>query len=286
VLKLCRWGQAEYETEPLAGLPEGVALVGDEREAEVLVVPSTRRVTAADVPRARLVITSTSGFDNLDLPSLRAAGVRCARLPLARRDAVVETALGMILSLARRIAPMQAAAREGRWERARLHEWRATLLGRVGIVGMGVIGTRMAEVLTALGAEVVPCRRGDRIPTDVDVLTLHCSLDEHNVRMVDRDLLARLRPRAVLVNTARGKLVDVDAAMDAVRSGRLAGLGLDVFPREPADLAALAHPAVLVTPHAAGWHPGLGRAIAEGVATAVRAYLAGVAVPWEVGGRL
>lgn len=279
-LTLCRWGRAEYEVDALHEM--GIENVDDPARADVIVVPSTRRVVAADVPRARLVITTTSGFDNLDVPGLRAAGVRCARLPLARRDAVVETALGMILSATRRFGPFQEAAGKGLWERARLPEYGAICLGRVGVVGIGVIGSKMCSVLDALGAEVVPCRRGDPLPTDVAVLTLHCSLDAHNERMIDGDAIARMRPGTVLVNTARGRLVELDAAMDAVRSGHLGGLGVDVFPREPADLGPLVHPRVLLTPHAAGWHPGLGRAIADGVATAVRALQAGEMVPWSL----
>lgn len=279
-LTLCRWGRAEYEVDALHEM--GVEIVDDPARAEVIVVPSTRRVLASDVPRARLVITTTSGFDNLDVVGLRAAGVRCARLPLARRDAVVETAMGMILAMTRRFGPFQEAAGRGAWERARLPEYRAVCLGRVGVVGLGVIGSKMCSVLDALGAEIVPCRRGDPLPVDVDVLTLHCSLDAHNERMIDGDALRRLRPGAVLVNTARGRLVDLEAAMQAVRAGHLGGLGIDVFPREPAELAPLVHPRVLVTPHAAGWHPALGRAIADGVATAVRALQAGEVVPWSL----
>jgi phosphoglycerate dehydrogenase-like enzyme len=283
-----RWGQAEYEREPLAGMPDGVRVVtvaGEAaplEEADVVVVPSVTRVTAAHVPRlrrCRLVLTTTSGFDHVDVDALSEAGIACARMPLVRRDAVVETALGMILALTRRLGPLQAAARDGRWERARLHEYGARLIGRVAVVGMGVIGTRMAEVLGALGAEVVPVRRGDPIPLDADVVTLHCSYEPANRHLVDP---LALPPGAVLVNTARGKLLDVPRAVEAVRAGHLAGVGLDVFEQEPADLAALAHPGVLLTPHAAGWHPRLGALVSEGAATAVRALLAGEAVPFSV----
>jgi len=281
-LTLCRWGKADYETAPLTGLPDAVTLVDDPAAAEVIVVPSTRRVTPIDVPRARLVITTTSGFDNLDVPALRAAGVRCARLPLVRRDAVVQTTLGLILALNRRFGRFTEVARQGVWDRARLDRYDAQLLGRVAVVGMGVIGTRVAEVLRALGAEVVEVREGDAWPTRADVVTLHCSLTRRNARMVDEAAIAALPKGAILVNTARGKLMDVDAAYAAVAAGHLGGLGVDVFPEEPTDLARFAHPQVLVTPHAAGWHPALGERIAEGVATAVKALLADEAVPWSL----
>ncbi len=281
-VSLCRWGQADYETGPLRGLPEGVRLVDDPAIAEVIVVPSTRRVVPGDVPRARLVITTTSGFDNLDVPGLRAAGVRCARLPLVRRDAVVETTIGMILALTRRFGPFRETARSGVWDRANLGRYDARLVGRVGVVGMGVIGTRVAAVLRTLNAEVVEVREGDPIPRDLDVLTLHASLKPSSLNLVDAEVIVGLRRGAVLVNTARGKLLDVDAAFAAVRAGHLGGLAVDTFPEEPTNLARFDHPQVIVAPHAAGWHPQLGERISEGVATAVAAFLAQEPVPWSL----
>jgi phosphoglycerate dehydrogenase-like enzyme len=302
-LTVLRWGQAEYERAWLADAPFPVgtrvltAPLGDTaplEEADVVVVPSLQRVTAAHVPRLRRcrpVLTSTSGFDHVDVTAVRAAGIACARLPLARRDAVVESALGMILALTRRIAPMQEAARAGRWEREALPEWGASLLGTVGVIGAdGVIGRRMCHVLRALGARVLACDPAlgpdavslQDLLSHSDVVTLHCALTHETERLIDADALARLRRGAVLVNTARGRLVDVGAAEAAVRAGHLAGLGLDVFPTEPAPLAELAHPRVLLTPHAAGWHPGLGDAVRDGVVEAVRALNEGRPVPFSL----
>jgi phosphoglycerate dehydrogenase-like enzyme len=293
-----RWGHAEYDPTERWVLPEGVTVrtVRGENvpleEADVLVVPSATRVRAEHVARLRrcqLILTTTSGFDHLDLASVRAAGIRAARMPLLRRDAVVEAALGMMLSLSRRFGPLQEAARVGRWERGNLPALSPRLLGTVGVVGVGVIGSRMCTVLEALGAPVLRCDPNlpDGAPlatvlAESDVVTLHCSLNAANRGMIDAAAIAAMRPGSILVNTARGPLVDVSAAMDAVRTGHLAGLGLDVFPTEPADLADLAHPRVLVTPHAAGWHPGLEDGVGEAVAIAVRALLAGERVPYEL----
>jgi phosphoglycerate dehydrogenase-like enzyme len=295
---LLRWGAAEYERGPFVGLPEGVEVVtasGSDaplEAADVLVVPSKSRVDAVVVQRlrrCRLVITTTSGHDHLDVAALAAAGIVVCRLPLVRRDAVVETALAMILGLTRRLGPFQAAAAAGRWERANLATYNATGLGTVAVVGVGVIGTRMCAVLDALGARVlrVDPRLPDGVPlrpalAEADVVTLHCALTAENRGMLGGDALAGMRAGAVLVNTARGPLVDVPAAVAAVHAGHLAGLGLDVFPTEPTDLAALAAPNILVTPHAAGWHPRLGELVSEGVAAAVRAWMRGEPVPFPV----
>jgi D-3-phosphoglycerate dehydrogenase len=297
-MRLVRWGWSEYETPDVPGLPAGVELVAAEGEsapletADMLVVPSTVRVDAAAarrLRRCRLVLTTTSGFDQLDLGALANAGIAVARLPLARRDAVVESALGMILSLTRRLGRFQQAAAAGRWERPRLAHYGATLLGTVGVVGVGVIGKRMVEVLDTLGARVLRCDplladgvSLEEILAASDVVTLHCELTARNRGMIGAREIARMRRGAVLVNTARGKLVDVDAAVAAIRSGQLAGLGLDVFPKEPADLELYADPRILVTPHAAGWHPALGQKIAEGNVEAASAQVEGGEVPFLV----
>lgn len=286
MIRLCRWGRAEYEGDWLPGLPEGVVRTEDPRAAEIVVVPSKRKVRAEDVPAARLVLTTTSGFDNLDLASLCGAGIRCARLPLARRDAVVETAVGMILALTRRFGRYHAGAAEGRWDRDRLAAIDARGLGTVGVVGVGVIGERMGTVLEAFGATVLRCdpRLPDGVPwarvvAEADVVTLHCSLTRHTLGMVDP---YALKPGAILVNTARGRLLDAPRAFAAVQDRRLGGLGLDVFPDEPCDLRDFLHPDVVVSPHAAGWHPHLGARVAEGVATAVRAFVDGADIPYPL----
>ena len=296
-MKLVRWGWSEYETSEVPGLPPGVELVAASgsaaplEEADMLVVPSTVRVDAAAIARlkrCRLVLTTTSGFDQLDLGALREAGIAVARLPLARRDAVVESAIGMMLSLTRRFGRFQKAAHDGRWERPRLADYGASLLGTVGVVGVGVIGSRMVEVLETIGARVLRCDPilPDGLPLEKllpesDVLTLHCELTAENRGMIGRAEIRRLRAGAVLVNTARGPLVDVEAALEAVHEGHLAGLGLDVFPKEPADLARYADPRIIVTPHAAGWHPALGAKIAEGIVEAARALSEGREVPFR-----
>jgi phosphoglycerate dehydrogenase-like enzyme len=297
-MKLLRWGWSEYEQADLPGLPDGIetiALAGESaplEDADVLVVPSTVRVdraAAARLRRCKLVVTTTSCFDHVDLEALGSRRIACARLPLARRDAVVETTLGMMLSLTRRLGRLQQAALDGRWERKNLADYGATLLGTVGVVGVGVVGSRMATVLESMGARVLRC--DPQLPAGVelgrlldesDVVTLHCDLTPTSRGMIGKDEIGRLRRGAVLLNTARGALLDVEAAVAAVRAGHLAGVGLDVFPEEPAELRRYAEPRILVMPHAAGWHPALGAKIAEGVATALRALLDGSEIPYRV----
>lgn len=295
-MKLLRWGRAEYEDQPFDGLPTGVEVIEDASpqpdfaSVDVLVVPSKRRVTAevvAQLSRCRLVLTTTSGHDHLDLIALKAAGIPAARLPLARRDAVVETALGMILSLTRRLGVLQAAATEGRWVRGELRQVGATTLGTVGVVGVGVIGQKMVQVLEVLGARVLRCdpclpdgNPLEQLLEEAAVITLHCALTPQTTFLFDEKRVAAMQAGAILVNTARGRLVAVEAAVQAVHRGHLSGLGLDVFPQEPTPLQPLVHPRILLSPHAAGWHPGLGRACAEGVAAAVHALQTQQVIPY------
>lgn len=300
-----RWGRSSYERDQdlaleAEALRPWVEVLPPDQDAEIVSVVSKMPVDAAFLeraPSARLVVATTSGYDNLDLDLLRARGVVACRLPEARADAVVETALALLLSGLRRVGPLQEAARAGRWARGELPAFGLrSLAGRpVGVVGLGVIGRKMAGVLRALGAEVHgvdPAGLPEGVvPSDVDamlstcdVITLHCDLNNTTKYLFSAERLAAVRPGLVLVNTARGALVDVDAAVEALRAGRLAALGLDVFPREPwPDLGAAAElPNLMLTPHAAGWHVDLPARIREGLVRAVRAWVEGRAVPYRL----
>lgn len=295
------WGRAEYERQVdwgarLGGVHVASALGEDAplEHADVVVVPSrqaVRREHAARLRKAKLVLTTTSGFDHVDVAALGAAGIPCARLPLARRDAVVQTTLGMVLALNRRLGALQEPAARGHWDRADLPTWAPGLLGTVGVVGHGVIGSVVATQLEGLGARVLRCDPvlPDSVPVDAlvaqsDVVTLHCELTPESRDLFNAKRIAAMRPGSILVNTARGGLVDARAALAALEAGHLAGLGLDVFPTEPpAELARFVGPRCIVTPHAAGWHPGLDALIADGIVAAVQAVRRGEAAPFTLG---
>lgn len=307
-MRALRWGQSAYETQAdldlerglLAGLGvscthhlgPGPALAG----VEVLVVTSGVQVSAVvleGAPALRLVLTTTSGYDHIDLAAAQARGVWVARCPLARRDAVVDSAVGMGLALLRDLEGQHAAAREGRWVRGQLQRWPGGLGRaadqRVGVVGCGVIGSRVAQVWEALGAEVWRCdprlpegHSAEEVLRACTVVSLHCALTPQTRGLVSRETLAGMRPGAVLVNTARGACVDADALLG---EHPLGGVGLDVFPEEPwprlAELAA--RPRTLLTPHAAGYHDRLGEAVAQEVAATVQALVEGRPLPHRVG---
>ncbi len=259
------------------------------READILVVTSKVKVTrkVLEAFRGELVLTTTSGYDHIDVDAAASLGIAIGRCPMARRDAVVEQALGQLLTLMRRQSELYASARAGQWKRAELPRMGGRLLlgARVGVVGHGVIGERMCELLSAMGAHPVVIDPGvqqeryeqgsllARAPR-LDAVTLHCSLTPSSHRLLSREVLEALPQHAVVVNTARGDVLDVEAAVDMVRSGRLRGLAVDVFPEEPyprlADAAS--HPGILFTPHAAGYSHDLGQRVALSVAANLRSW--------------
>ncbi len=282
VRRLARLGVDADEVE---GAPDA--------EAEVLVVHSRFAVNAmmlARLPRLRLVVTATSGHDHIDLDATERTGVRVARCPVARRDAVVDTSLAMALGLLRRLPRFQRRAARGEWARPEIRREAIPLVRElsVAILGHGVIGRRAADVWRALGAKTIvvdpaepgTARLDDALPR-ADVVTLHCSLTESSRDLIDAAALARVKKGAVLVNTARGECLDLDAALGC---DRLAGLGLDVFATEPfprlPELAA--RDDVLLLPHSAGYHAGLGRALAREVAATVESFLAHGTMTHEV----
>lgn len=306
-----RWGRAAYETDAdLAREAADAASLGmswslwTERsppptlgDADVLVVHSGTRLDATALAdfRGGLIVTTTSGHDHIDLASVGDAVV--ARCPLARRDAVVEHALGALLGQLRRLDALHAAARAGRWARAELPFLAPRGLSgmSVAVVGLGVIGRRMREVLGVLGAEVLavdPFAPDDGLPRvtladalgSADAVTLHCSLSSTSRALIDATALAGMRSSAVLINTARGDVLDLAAAIEAVTAGHLGGLVVDVFPEEPypALAAGAAVPGVWFTPHASGYTVGLGARVAEGVHAAIAAWAGGQPVPFPV----
>ncbi|MFH0944675.1 MAG: NAD(P)-dependent oxidoreductase [Planctomycetota bacterium] len=292
------WGSSEHVQESdeagLARLLERLGLEVEQLEhgspppgkAGIVVVNSKTRVGRFELeamPELRLLVTTTSGHDHVDLPGAAARGVLVARCPLARRDAVVETAVAMGISLLRRLPALLREAEQGRWVRASLKTVPVPLLRDVvvGVVGKGVIGARAVQVFETLGAKVIAADPADRALPPItelfeqaDLLTLHCSLTATSRRLITADTLRLLKPGAVLVNTARGECVDLRALLE---DRRLGGYGIDVFGTEPpAELAQLAgRENILITPHSAGYHQHLGKEIAREVEQAICAFLEG-----------
>jgi len=230
-------------------------------EADGLLCLLTDRIDATLLdacPRLRVVSQMAVGVDNVDLAACAARAIPVGSTPDVLTDATADLTLALLLAAARRLPEGMAAVRSGEWG-----PWRPSwLLGlelrgaRLGIVGMGRIGRAVAERAQAFGMEVVRIgRRGEpSFHADLaacDVVSLHCPLTPETRGLIDAAALAAMKPGALLVNTARGGVVDQDALAAALHDGRLGAAALDVTNPEPLppEHPLLAAPNLIVLPH-------------------------------------
>ena len=217
-------------------------------------------------PRMRVLARTGVGTDLVDLDAATARGVAVVITPGSGTRAVAEGVLAHTLALVKRLAPLTKLVSGGRWAERDAGGPIGDLDGAtIGIIGYGRIGRRVGELATAFGMRVlaydpfapppaeVACTDLDDLVAASDVLTLHVPLTPQNHHLVDTAFLARTKPGAVLVNCGRGGLVDLDAALAALESGQLSGVGLDVFESEPpVHHPIFDHPSVSLTPHLMG----------------------------------
>jgi phosphoglycerate dehydrogenase-like enzyme len=220
----------------------------------------------ASAPKLRLIQKIGVGVNTIDLKAAKARGIPVCNLPGTNARAVAELTLALMLATLRRITRFDAAMRQGVWSDPALQDGIGELGGRVvGLVGYGAIPRLLAPVLIALGCRVIYTTRQplsdtldewrslDALLAEADIVSLHVPLTTETEALIDHAKLLLMKPGAILINTARGGLVDTAAMVEALRSGRLAAAGLDVFAHEPPDpvdaLLTLAN--VVLTPHIA-----------------------------------
>jgi D-3-phosphoglycerate dehydrogenase len=225
--------------------------------------PIGARVLAAATD-LRVISRNGSGTDAIDTAAAARAGIRVVRAEGANAQGVAELAIALALAGLRHVPWSAAALRAGGWDR---HRGRELEECRVGVVGLGAIGGRVARLFGALGAEVVatdpvvdpaaapvPLVDLDTLLAGCDVVTLHAPPAPDGRPLLDADRLARVRGAAVLVNTARAALVDDAAVLAALEDGRLAAYAVDAFDTEPPALTPLLrHERVVATPHVGGF---------------------------------
>jgi glyoxylate reductase len=210
---------------------------------------------AAAGPQLRIVANYGAGVDNIDLDACRRRGVVVANTPDVLTETTAELAIALTLSLLRRVAEGDRLLRARRpWGFSLEFMLGTGLRGkRFGVVGPGRIGTATARLAEALGAVPVLAGRGDALEEllrTADVVSLHVPLTPETRHLIDASALELMRPTAVLVNTARGAVVDEEALVRALAAGSIAGAALDVFEREPEVAEALlGFENVVLTPH-------------------------------------
>jgi phosphoglycerate dehydrogenase-like enzyme len=229
--------------------------------------PVTRKVIES-APALRLIQKMGAGLDTIDLEAARGKKIAVCNLPGTNAQAVAELALGLILNVLRKIIRFDREIREGqgwRWPIERQGAL-AEIHGRtVGLVGYGATASKLAPILAALEAKVLYTARHkvegaladyvslDELVARSDIVSLHLPLNDSTRAMFNRSRMAAMKPGSILINTARGGLVDQAALVEALQSGHLAGAGLDTFAAEPADPAnpLFALDSVVATPHVA-----------------------------------
>jgi glyoxylate reductase len=226
------------------------------RGAEVIVCSLSDPIDAslldALAPPLGLVATFAVGYENIDVEAARARGVRVTHTPDVLTEATAEIAVALLLDAARRVTEGDRLLRAGGWKgfSPRFHLGRGVYGKTLGIIGAGRIGRRVAETLVRgfdcsllvhsrserpdwereLGARFVSL---DRLLAESDFISLHCPMTQETRHLIDASALARMKPNACLVNTARGPVVDEVALVDALRRGTIGAAGLDVFEAEP-----------------------------------------------------
>ncbi len=244
----------------------------------------------AAAPRLRGIAVLATGHDVVDGDAARGLGLPLCNVPEYGTVSVAQAVFALLLELTNHTGALAAAVRQGRWSAGPdFCFWDEPLLELAGltfgVVGMGRIGEAVAPIARAFGMEVLSHRHHPQ-PGDVDldtllaqsdVVSLHCPLTPHTRGLLNTDRLARLKPGALLLNTARGALIDETALLEALRSGQLGGAGLDVLCLEPpaADHPLLNAPRCLITPHVAWASRAARRRLIDATAANVASLLAG-----------
>jgi len=247
-------GRLPTEDELLDVVPGCVAwLAGVERISDRVLRAATD---------LRVISRNGTGTDSIDMAAAERAGVSVERAAGANAQGVAELTLALTLCALRHVSWTSAALREGRWERSQGSE----LAGcTVGVVGLGAVGLRVAEVFATLGSDVVAhdpfvsdaslrLVSLDELLAMSQVVSLHCPASPDGHALIDASRLAVMARATVLINTARSSLVDDDAVLAALQDGSLAAYAVDAFDSEPPEVTALLrHPHVIATPHLGGY---------------------------------
>lgn len=242
-------------------------LIENIKNYDVLVVRSNTKVTS-DVLEAgakgnlKLVIRAGVGIDNIDLDYAKKVGIKVSNTPDASSDSVAELSLGHMFSVARYIAVANYTMRNGQWNKKQYKG--SEIAGKIlGIIGMGRIGKALAGKAEALGMKIIYADvlgKQDNLAYEFmdldnllkvsDYVSLHVPYDKDKGALISSREISMMKEGAVIINCARGKVVDEEALLEGLNSGKLAGAGIDVFEQEPSKNTELInHERVSVTPH-------------------------------------
>jgi glycerate dehydrogenase len=282
-----------YTGWPNSTASELLARVAD---ADILLVNKSPvgRAALDAAPQLKLVSVTATGYNNVDLAAAAARRVLVCNVPGYATASVAQHTFALILNLATRAFQYHNDVRDGAWQRAAsftlLTHPTFELAGKtIGIIGYGAIGRAVARIARAFDMTVLVHTRGslaepgiaaaglDRLLRQADVLTIHCPLTERTRNLIDADALAKMKPDAILVNTARGGIVDETALADALNRGRIAAAAVDVLTEEPPARGnpLLTARNIIITPHTAWSTVQARQRLVNQTAANIRAFLAG-----------
>ena len=246
---------------------DAATLVERMKDAEVVIISNIqlRAEVLAQCPKLQFLNVAFTGLDHIDMDYCATHNILVKNASGYATEAVAELAIGLMIDVLRKITNLDGSIRQG--------GVRGAFLGRelrgktVGIVGTGAIGTRTAELLKAFGCRVIAWSRTHKpevmnlgvayvtlegLMRDSDIISLHVPLNGETKHLIRKEMLSLCKPTAILVNTARGNVVDMEALADSLRNGKIAGAGIDVYEKEPPlsqDHPLLNAPNCVCVPH-------------------------------------
>ncbi len=243
--------------------------------------PITRELME-NSPQLKYIGCTATGYNNIDVEAAADLGIAVTNIPAYSTDAVAQHTIALMLELSNHVGLHNTSVQEGQWaDNDYFCYWKkpVTLLAgkSLGIIGYGAIGRRVAEIARALGMEINIFSQDPAGAMKSDFVSLHCPLTKENQQMVNTEFLVNMKPGAVLINTARGGLVDERALADAIKAGFIGGAALDVLAQEPPaeDCPLIGLDNCIITPHIA-WSPKeMRQAVIDILAENLESWLAG-----------
>ncbi|GAA4718867.1 phosphoglycerate dehydrogenase [Pedococcus ginsenosidimutans] len=267
-------------------------------DVDAVLIRSATKMDAEAIAAAKnlkVIARAGVGLDNVDVPAATQAGVMVVNAPTSNITSAAELAVGLLLSTARNIAPANQALKGGAWKRSK-YGGVELLDKKVGVVGFGRIGQLVAERLKGFGVEIlaydpyVSAQRAgqlgaqlvslDELLEQSDFITVHLPKSPETLGLIGKEALTKVKPTVRIINAARGGIVDEEALAEALREGRVAGAGIDVFAKEPTTESPLFEfESVVVTPHLGASTDEAQEKAGVAVAKSVRLALGGDLVP-------
>ena len=222
--------------------------------------PITRELME-NSPQLKYIGCTATGYNNIDVEAAADLGIAVTNIPAYSTDAVAQHTIALMLELSNHVGLHNLSVQDGQWsDNEYFCYWKKSvtlLTGKsLGIIGYGAIGKRVAQIARALGMEINIFSQDPAGAMKSDFVSLHCPLTRENRHMVNTEFLVNMKPGAILINTARGGLVDERALADAIKAGFIAGAALDVLEQEPPakDCPLIGLDNCIITPHIA-WSP-------------------------------